>query len=242
MVKIDAFIKKPSSKQTKSCYNCHPHQKIYKYLEKWHLNNQQLTIVHRMFHYFYNMKQLSNKYCVCTDKKYSTPANQTFMYKQAPLLLLTGAPGTGKHYTIHTICKIAEEMKIKSVLKWSCKDLMKYAAYQPNINDMVKNLRNKCNCEQLCTLIIDNISSKDVNILYQLHLILCSIIGSSHLPFGGTAVILIGKKDIIPNAAYQQDTDQSRIIETSKIPLNSHNFLDTLINIDLTHKCRSCYL
>ena len=181
--------------------------KVSHFLSEQHLSQSQYAVAFRMSGYFRLMKELRHKH----------PGKEIFsalfLAKKvsAPRLLVTGDPGAGKSYTGDTICNLASIMAVGTVAATSyngiaavnvdggtvCKtfSIFDTSDSQSNITlneDEVLRLQTSLNSEEICALIVDEVSTIDAKIIALLDFRLRQILENDDLPFGGLPVIFLG--------------------------------------------------
>ena len=191
-------------------------EKFQQYLATKNLSQDKLLVVNEMYNHFKSILDGSAE------------------EKDQPMLLITGAPGTGKSWLITAISEIAELMDLESPIKTT---FMGIAAINigghtmctflniptelegiPNSRvihwdtDKLEAFKNQYKIDKLSAIIIDEISMVKPWMLAYLDARLKEVTGSSK-PFGGIPVLMFG------------DFDQQPPIGGSSLPQLSMKFL-----------------
>jgi hypothetical protein len=174
------------------------------YIEGRNLKRRQLIIVAKVFEYFKQVLQYKRR----TKHKPSLFELSKNGIK-APKFLVTGDPGTGKSYLTDTICELANIMKVGFVATTSYNGIAAVnidgntiasmfhihdsntGKFQDEDIEKIQTLRNDLNSDEMCFLIVDEVSTIDCRIIAMLHIRLQQIFDND-LEFGGLPIMFTG--------------------------------------------------
>lgn len=193
----------------------------WNYIESRDLSVSQAHVVMKVFDYFSAIDQRRVKE---TIQHFS---QQELLERgiKPPKLLMTGEPGSGKSYTIDTICELASVMKVGVVATTSYNGIAAvnidgntiakmFAIHSTGAsgktsltNDKVEELRSKMDLDNVCMIIVDEVSTIDTKHIAFLDLRLQQLL-SNNSPFGGMPIMFSGDfnqlgpvlKDFIPTS------------------------------------------
>jgi len=176
------------------------------YIEERDLSLSQLVAAKKVFAYFSD---------VATYKDSSGSANITLEELHAknimaPHLILTGHPGSGKSYATETTCELAVRLDLGVVGTTSYNGIATVNVDGSTVCSMfrifdtadgsdaltldpraIKVIADKINADNLCFLIIDEVSTIDTRIIAMLDMRLQQIRANT-LPFGGLPIMFAG--------------------------------------------------
>ncbi|CAB9516444.1 helicase PIF1 [Seminavis robusta] len=180
---------------------------VKRYIDMRLLSDSQKRIVDSATDYFFKLK-------AHRDNWPDTDFLQTmYSLKQTkpPMFLLTGDPGTGKSYVIETLVEICNILQLGTVATTSYTGIAAvnidgsticsmFAIHDTSdsikaktlSDDSIAQLRLKLRSDNLCCLILDEISTIDSRIIALLDLRLRQILDNSDIPFGGLPIICVG--------------------------------------------------
>lgn len=138
------------------------------------------------------------------------------LHSEAPLILLTGKPGTGKSYVGQAFCELVETLKLGHIactahygmtaflaggstlcslfsMDFLCRNSSKiyHGKVLPLNIDAINELKAKLQYPKLNGILIDEGSVIDPVMFAIIHLRCCQMTGNLHLPFGGIPILLI---------------------------------------------------
>ena len=169
------------------------------YIKERNLSTGQQHVVNKVFEYFKKIDQLRTK-----KGKIDFTFQELNDESIEPLqILITGDPGSGKSYASETICELASIMKLGFVATTSyngiaavnvdgntiCSMFQIHTTNEPLTS--VEDLRTKLDANNMCFLIVDEISTIDTRIIALLDSRLQQIFNNK-LPFGGVPIIFAG--------------------------------------------------
>jgi hypothetical protein len=176
------------------------------YIENRKLSTGQKMIVKRVLEYFRRI----DKYKEHNNARMVTPTDlQEAKIKLDPLLL-TGDPGSGKSYVTETICELARIMQVGFVGTTSyngiaavnvdgntisslfgISDTSEKAMKETLTEDKLLQLQQRIDHNNMCFLIVDEVSTIDTKIIALLDLRLQQVYANSY-PFGGIPILFAG--------------------------------------------------
>jgi DNA replication protein DnaC len=188
------------------------------YIEARDLSRRQYIIASKVFDYFKKVRKYKAR--VKRQVSFYELQNNGII---PPRLIVTGDPGTGKSYLIETICEIASITKVGFVGTTSYNGIAAVNIDGNTISSMfslhddnnkklneddqerLQNLRQSLNSDDMCFLIVDEVSTIDCRLIAMLH-IRCQQIFDNDLDFGGIPLLFTGdfnqlgpvKKTFIP--------------------------------------------
>ena len=199
------------------------------YIKNRKLSKSQASIVKNVFRYFCEIREKGREQV------------------EPPTNLLTGEPGSGKSYVIETLCELAKLMNMGIVATTSYNGIAAVNVDGNTIqkmfslpkdpdreretltNDKLALLQQKLNVQNMCMLIVDEISTIDTKIIAVLNLRLQQLF-ENNLEFGGIPVIFAGDfnqlgpvlKDFIPTTMmlYALRQMKTETFRKRKTPLN----------------------
>ena len=185
---------------------------VQRYLLQRNLSDSQLKIVNRILQCFWCLKKNGKPLRECKGLN-------------APQLLVTGDPGSGKSYVIETIRTLASLMHVGHVATCSYNGIAAVNIDGTTICNLFKindhtssgrhweldddgllELKQKLCADILCGVIVDEASTIDTRIIALLHHRLQQLMNNFDLPFGGVPIFFFGdfnqlgpvKKTFIP--------------------------------------------
>ena len=177
-----------------------------KYIENRNLSIGQQRIVKRVYEYF---KQI-DRYKEQNNVRMVTPKDLQEAKIKLPPLLLTGDPGSGKSYVTESICELARIMQVGFVGTTSyngiaavnvdgntisslfgISDTSEQAMKVTLTEDKLLQLQQRLDHNNMCFLIIDEVSTIDTKIIALLDLRLQQVYGNNY-PFGGIPILFAG--------------------------------------------------
>ncbi|MGL5936793.1 MAG: AAA family ATPase, partial [Cetobacterium sp.] len=179
--------------------------KAANYIQSRNLTPSQLSLTNPMFHYFQKLKENQHKY----RRADLFRSMHTIEKLPAPLGLVTGDPGAGKSYGVNTIVEIPSILQLGCVAATSFNGIAAvnvdggslcsmFIVFDTSDNrtllssDALRKLRHDLNYEQLCCLIVDEVSTIDTRIIALLDCRLKQVMDNPDLPFGGLPVLFVG--------------------------------------------------
>ena len=183
--------------------------KVKNYLQQRNLSHSQQKVINRILvGFFWPLHKQG-----ITNRSGNNLVSQFWGNKeiQAPRLLITGDPGSGKSYVIETIQHLASLMSLGHVATCSyngiaavnidgntictlfkINDRSTSGKHWQLDEDSILKLKQKLFADSLCTVIVDEVSTIDTRIVALLNYRLQQLMGNYDAPFGGIPILFFG--------------------------------------------------
>jgi hypothetical protein len=219
--------------------------KAHQFIKQQGLSSSQRNVVHQLLDYFAKVRKHKHKYR-CKDL---FPSLLHLEGIEPPQLLVTGEPGAGKSYVTDSIRDIAPIMKVGHVASTSYNGMaavnvdggticLTFSIFDTSDagkvldDDTVQKLQQLLDSDDLCCLIVDEISTIDAHIIALLSFHLQQIM-DNELPFGGLPIVFSGdfsqlgpvKKTFLPKdmMAWASCTYHEKTVVDQQEPLVQNN-------------------